>query len=126
LKRRPPRLLYKERKPMSKKILGAYIGNLSDVPDLQNLLARFVTKGSGRGNVVMVRLSDEALERVDELIDATIFSSRSEATAFLIGAGIEGQKELFDRLRAHTGEIRKLKEQLRKVAFEALQPKKKK
>ncbi len=108
---------------MSKKILGAYVGSLSDVPELQNLLGRFVTKGSGRGNVVMVRLSDEALERVDELVDATIFASRSEATAFLIGAGIESQKELFDRLRAHTGEIRRLKEQLRKLALEALRPK---
>jgi Arc/MetJ-type ribon-helix-helix transcriptional regulator len=111
---------------MSKKILGAYIGNLSDVPDLQNLLARFGTKGEGRGNVVMVRLSDDALERVDELVEATLFSSRSEATAYLVGAGIDSQKELFGRLSAHTKEIRKLKEQLRKVALEALQPKRKK
>ena len=108
---------------MSKKILGAYVSNLSDVPELQNLLSRFVTKSGGRGNVVMVRLSDDALARVDELVDATIFSSRSEATAFLIGAGIESQKELFDRLRAHTGEIRRLKEQMRKLALDALQPK---
>ena len=111
---------------MSKKILGAYIGHLSDVPDLQNLLDRFATKGEGRGNVVMVRLSDEALERVDQLVEATLFSSRSEATAYLVGAGIESQQELFDRLGTHTKEIRKLKEQLRKVALEALQPKKKK
>jgi Arc/MetJ-type ribon-helix-helix transcriptional regulator len=111
---------------MSKKILGAYIGHLSDVPDLQNLLGRFATKGEGRGNVVMVRLSDEALSKVDQLVEATLFSSRSEAAAYLVGAGIESQKELFDRLSTHTAEIRKLKEQLRKIAFEALQPKKKK
>jgi len=111
---------------MSKKILGAYIGHLSDVPDLQNLLDRFASKGEGRGNVVMVRLSDEALERVDQLVESTLFSSRSEATAYLVGAGIESQQELFDRLGTHTKEIRKLKEQLRKVALEALQPKKKK
>jgi len=108
---------------MSKKILGVHVGDLSDVPELQNLISRFVTKGSGRGNVVMVRLADDALARVDELVDATIFSSRSEATAFLIGAGIESQQELFDRLRAHTGEIRRLKEQMRKLALDALQPK---
>src|SRR5579863_5297897 len=111
---------------MSKKILGAYIGHLSDVPDLQNLLDRFASKGEGRGHFVMVRLSDEALERVDQLVEATLFSSRSEATAYLVGAGIESQQELFDRLGTHTKEIRKLKEQLRKVALEALQPKKKK
>jgi Arc/MetJ-type ribon-helix-helix transcriptional regulator len=111
---------------MAKKILGAYIGHLSDVPDLQNLLDRFATKGEGRGNVVMVRLSDDALAKVDQLVEATLFSSRSEATAYLVGAGIESQKELFDRLGTHTQEIRKLKEQLRKIAFETLQPKKKK
>jgi Arc/MetJ-type ribon-helix-helix transcriptional regulator len=111
---------------MSKKILGAYIGNLSDVPDLQNLLDRFASKGEGRGNVVMVRLSDDALAKVDQLVEATLFSSRSEATAYLVGAGIESQKELFDRLGTHTEAIRKLKEQLRKVAFDALKPKKKK
>ena len=111
---------------MAKKILGAYIGHLSDVPDLQNLLDRFATKGEGRGNVVMVRLSDDALAKVDQLVEAALFSSRSEATAYLVGAGIESQKELFDRLGTHTEEIRKLKEQLRKIAFETLQPKKKK
>ena len=111
---------------MSKKILGAYIGHLSDVPDLQNLLDRFASKGEGRGNVVMVRLSDDALAKVDQLVEATLFNSRSESTAYLVGAGIENQKELFDRLGTHTEEIRKLKEQLRKVAFEALKPKKKK
>jgi hypothetical protein len=111
---------------MSKKILGAYIGNLPDVPDLQNLLDRFATKGEGRGNVVMVRLSDDAVVKVDQLVEATLFSSRSEAAAYLVGAGIESQRELFDRLGTHTEEIRKLKEQLRKIAFETLQPKKKK
>ena len=76
--------------------------------------------------MVMVRISDEALSKVDQLVEANLFSSRSECAAFLIGAGIDSQKELFDRLSAHTDEIRKLKEQLRKIAFEALQPKKKK
>jgi hypothetical protein len=40
----------------------------------------------------------------------------------LIGAGIESQKDLFERLSAHSDEIRKLKEQLRKVALDALRP----
>ncbi len=115
---------------MSKKILGAYVAQLplrrAELPDLQNLLDRFAGKGEGRGNVVMVRLSDDALAQIDQLVEATLFSSRSEATAYLIGAGIESQKELFDRLSTHTKEIRRLKEQLRKVALEALQAKAKK
>jgi Arc/MetJ-type ribon-helix-helix transcriptional regulator len=112
---------------MSKKILGAYIGNLSDVPDLENLAARVLNgrrfKGAeGRGNVVMARLSDDALARIDQLVEATVFQSRSEAMAFLVGAGIQSQKDLFERLSSHTDEIRKLKDQLRKVALDALRP----
>jgi len=112
---------------MPKKILGAYLvtpnSDLSEVPELQSLAERILKKSEGRGNVVMARLSDDALARIDQLVEATIFGSRSEAAAFLVGVGIESQKELFDRLSAHTEEIRKLKEQLRKVALDALSPK---
>ena len=90
--------------------------------DLKDLLGQFVNKGDGRGNVVMARVNDDALARMDQLVEATLFSSRSECAAFLIGAGIASQKELFERLGAHTDEIRKLKEQLRQVALDALKP----
>lgn len=86
------------------------------------LLDRLGTRGEGRSNVVMVRLTDDALARVDQLVETTLASSRSEAAAVLIGAGIESQKELFERLSSHTDEIRKLKEQLRNVALDALKP----
>jgi len=76
----------------------------------------------GRGNVLMVRLNDEALARIDQLVEATLFGSRSECAAFLIAAGIESRKEIFARLGAHTEEIRRLKEQLRQVALDAIQP----
>src|SRR6266853_826606 len=90
--------------------------------ELHNALERMGGRGEGRNNVVMVRLTDDALARVDQLVEATLVSSRSEAAAVLIGAGIESQKDLFERLSSHTDEIRKLKEQLRKVALDALKP----
>jgi hypothetical protein len=91
--------------------------------DLKDLLGQFVNKGDGRGNVVMVRVNDETLVRLDQLVEASLFSSRSECAAFLIGAGIASQKELFDRLSLHSEEIRKLKEQLRQVAMDVLKAK---
>ncbi len=90
--------------------------------ELKDLLGQY-TRGRGRGHVVMARLGDEALARVDQLVEADLFASRSECAAFLIGAGIESQKELFARLSAHTGEIRKLKDQLRQAAFDVLKAK---
>src|ERR1022692_2637256 len=88
---------------------------------LKDLLGQF-SKGDCRGNVGMVRVNDGALARIDQLVEASLFGSRSECAAFLIGAGIASQKELFDRLGAHTAEIRKLKDQLRQVALAALKP----
>jgi Arc/MetJ-type ribon-helix-helix transcriptional regulator len=99
-------------------------GVIGDVEKLKELLGRFGAKGEGRGNVVMVRLNDDALARIDQLVEATLFGSRSEAAAYLLGAGIESQQQLFDRLSALTGEMGKLKEQLRKVALDALKNKK--
>ncbi len=94
----------------------------NDGKTLKDLLGQFTHKGDGRGNVVMVRVNDEALARLDQLVEADLFGSRSECAAFLIGAGIASQKELFARLSVHTDEIRKLKEQLRQVAMDALKP----
>ena len=70
---------------------------------------------SNRDNVVMVRIDKESLERVDELVEAGIFSSRSEASAFLIGEGIKTRQGLFDRRSEKIQEIRKTKEVLRKL-----------
>ena len=97
------------------------IATTRDGKELKDLLGQF-TSTRGRGNVVMARISDEAVARIDQLVEADLFSSRSECAAFLIGAGIESQKELFARLSVHTEEIRKLKEQLHQVALDALKP----
>ncbi len=96
------------------------VAQKSESKDLKDLLGQFVNKGDGRGNVVMARVNDDALSRLDQLVEAGLFASRSECAAFLIGAGIASQKELFVKLSAHTDEIRKLKEQLRQVAFDAM------
>jgi hypothetical protein len=110
---------------MKKTFLDGKVGIIAvrkDSKELKDLLRQFVNGGDGRGNVVMARVNDDALARMDQLIEADLFDSRSECAAFLIGAGIASQKELFDRLGAHTDEIRKLKEQLRQVALDALKP----
>ena len=103
-------------------LFRSIVAERKDGKDLKDLLGQFVNKGDGRGNVVMVRVNDDALARMDQLVEASLFGSRSECAAFLIGAGIASQKELFERLGAHTDEIRKLKEQLRQVAMDALKP----
>src|SRR5262249_20344646 len=94
---------------------------LSSLPDLQDLLAPFfAAKGQPRDHVVMVRLGDEAVERLDDLVESGVSGSRSEAAAFLVGAGIHAQKPLFTRIADQTSEIKKLRDELRLSAREAL------
>jgi len=67
-----------------------------------------------RGNVVMVRVNDEALVHMDMLVDAEVTKSRSESAAFLIAEGIKVNETLFDKIGAITQQIAELREQLRK------------
>ena len=67
----------------------------------------------GRGNVIMVRVNDEALQHLDMLMEAEITKSRSESAAFLIYEGIKGNKELFDRISAIIQQITELRVRLR-------------
>ena len=68
---------------------------------------------SDRENVVMVRLNKESLIRLDDLVEADVVNSRSEAAAFLIGEGIKRRQGLFDRIEEKIEDIRKAKEELR-------------
>ncbi|HZF09643.1 MAG TPA: hypothetical protein VFE33_12705 [Thermoanaerobaculia bacterium] len=100
----------------------AYVAALpiSALPDLKDLLAPFFGAGNRRDNVVMVRLGDEPAQRLDELVEAGLFGSRSEAAAFLIGAGIHAQRELFARIAEQAAELHRLRDLLHQTAREAL------
>jgi Arc/MetJ-type ribon-helix-helix transcriptional regulator len=93
---------------------------LSSLPELQELLSRFCGGPAPRGNVVMVRLGDAAVTAVDQLVEAGLFGSRSEAAAFLLGAGIEAQHELFERVGKHGAEIKRIRQSLKRDALKAL------
>lgn len=67
----------------------------------------------GRGNVVMVRVNDEALNHLDMLLEAEITKSRSESAAFLIAEGITANEALFNKISTITDQIAELREQLR-------------
>ena len=71
-----------------------------------------------RDNVVMVRVDKASLERLDDLVEAGIMSSRSEAAAFLIAEGIKARQPLFDRIGEKIQEIRRAKDELRQMVDE--------
>lgn len=75
-----------------------------------------------RDSVVMVRVNKESLEKLDELVEAGIVNSRSEAAAFLIVEGTKARQGLFDRISSKIEEIRNAKQELKKLLEEDEDP----
>ena len=76
-------------------------------------------RGPGRrNNVVMVRVDEENLSRIDELVASGQFNSRSEATAFLIGEGVKAKQEMFDKIAEKISQIRDLRTELGEMIAE--------
>ena len=71
-----------------------------------------------KNNVIACRLDDAALGALDALVEAGIRSTRSDAAAWLINAGIEAHRELFDRVNTTVSEIRKLRQEAQQIAHE--------
>jgi Arc/MetJ-type ribon-helix-helix transcriptional regulator len=68
--------------------------------------------------VVAVKLSNDAQEKLDQLVQGGVFRSRAEAAAFLIDEGIKTQSALFDRVQQKLGEIERLRAELRGIVGE--------
>ncbi len=71
-----------------------------------------------RDNVVMVRVDEGDLSRIDELVDSGQFNSRSEATAFLIGEGIKSKQQMFDKMSEKISQIQELRTELEAMIAE--------
>ena len=67
---------------------------------------------SARDSVVMVRINKTSLSRLDELVEAKIVRSRSEAAAFLIEKGIESKQDLLDIMAEKLEQIRQPRDEL--------------
>ena len=68
--------------------------------------------------VVAVKISPEAQDKLEQLVQAGVFRSRAEAAGFLIDEGIKTQAALFDRVRQKLAEIERLRAELRGLIAE--------
>jgi ATP-dependent Clp protease ATP-binding subunit ClpA len=73
-----------------------------------------------KNNVITCRLDDATLDALDILVEAGVRSTRSDAAAWLIGAGIEAHRPLIARVTATVEEIRRLRDEARAIASETL------
>ncbi|HYE13981.1 MAG TPA: hypothetical protein VD968_06030 [Pyrinomonadaceae bacterium] len=65
--------------------------------------------------VVAVKVSHEAQDKLEQLVQAGVFRNRAEAAAFLIDEGIKAQQALFDRVAQKLAEIERLRAELRGI-----------
>src|SRR3982751_6840857 len=68
--------------------------------------------------VVAVKVSPDAQEKLEQLVQAGVFRSRAEAAAYLIDEGIKTQSALFDRVQQKLSEIERLRAELRGMVGE--------
>ena len=80
----------------------------------EKVLVRLGKELGDRSNVVMTRLSDDDLKKIDALVEVEAFKSRSEAAAFFIKEGVQARKDLFQKVMPTVDKIRELKEQAKK------------
>ncbi len=63
--------------------------------------------------VVAVKISPEAQDKLEQLVQAGVFRNRAEAAGFLIDEGIKTQAPLFGRVELKLAEIERLRAELR-------------
>jgi predicted transcriptional regulator len=68
-----------------------------------------------RSNVITVRLDDETLQRLDDLVSAGVAQSRSQAASMLINEGINAKSELFNEVRKHNEEVSNSRQRLQRI-----------
>ncbi|MGD9347378.1 MAG: hypothetical protein PVH84_16040 [Candidatus Aminicenantes bacterium] len=83
---------------------------------------------ASRNTVLTIRVNDDSNKKMNMLVDAGLFKSRSESAAFLIQEGIKSQNMLFDKISEQLDKIEKIREELNKVVteeFRTIDPSKK-
>jgi Arc/MetJ-type ribon-helix-helix transcriptional regulator len=65
-----------------------------------------------RNTVLTIRVNNDANRKLNTLVEAGLFRSRSESAAFLIEEGIKHQDTLFQKISLKMDKIEKLKEEL--------------
>jgi hypothetical protein len=79
---------------------------------------------SARNTVLTIRVNDESNKKMNMLVAAGLFKSRSESAAFLIEEGIKTQAALFDKITGKLERIDKLKDELKTIVTKEVEKKK--
>jgi Arc/MetJ-type ribon-helix-helix transcriptional regulator len=76
-----------------------------------------------RNTVLTIRVNEEANKKLNMLVNAGIFKSRSESAAFLIEEGVKHQEELFKKIAEKLEKIERIKDELKDIISEEMSDK---
>jgi Arc/MetJ-type ribon-helix-helix transcriptional regulator len=96
----------------------------SRIPESLSAIGRDISRSIERAiaakddYVIAVRVSADAQDKLEQLVQAGVFKSRAEAAAFLIDEGIKTQTALLERVGQKLSEIERLRAELRGMIHE--------
>lgn len=112
--------LLREDENQAAKALGALGVTLeaarAQVVQILASMARDAASAGPKTNVIACRVESRDLDAIDALIEVGIRTTRSDAASWLISAGIQANHELFERVKASVGEIRRLRAEAQTLA----------
>jgi Arc/MetJ-type ribon-helix-helix transcriptional regulator len=78
---------------------------------------------ASRNTVLTIRVNDESNKKLNMLVEAGLFKSRSESAAFLIQEGIKNQEVLFTKISSKLEKINKIKKDLQNIVSKEIDTK---
>ena len=112
-------MLHEDEPPGGERVSSSVRDIASRIPESLASIGRDISRTVERAlsakddYVVAVKLSHDAQDRLEQLVQAGVFRSRAEAAAFLIDEGIKAQGPLFERVSQKLSEIERLRAELR-------------
>ena len=68
-----------------------------------------------RAHSASVRLDDDSMQRIDQLVEAEMVADRAAGIAFLVQEGIRARTDLFEQINDSFAKIRQVKDHLRSL-----------
>jgi len=78
---------------------------------------------ASRNTVLTIRVNDESNKKLNMLVEAGLFKSRSESAAFLIEEGIKSQQALFAKITDKLQKMEKIREELKLIVSKEVEVK---
>jgi Arc/MetJ-type ribon-helix-helix transcriptional regulator len=82
---------------------------------LPDQIGKAIESLQARANAITVQVDDETQRKIDSLVEAGVFKTRSDSAAYLIHEGIRARAEVFDAISARIAEIERIRGDMQRI-----------